>query len=98
VSDPTDRAPTNRRFRRADHDIEIEEGPDHVSLSIDGYPVEVEVVDGRLHSHLAHPILAFDDVDALVERLLANENSTWRMAKRHAPAPHHDDDHGGGGS
>jgi hypothetical protein len=109
MSDPVDRGPTNRRYRRDGYDVDIAEGPDTVTLSLNGHAVDVAVIDGKYHSALAHPFVAFDDIDQIVDRLVAGEGRTWRMAHAHPPHPHEKpkpepgpghgsghDEHGGG--
>jgi hypothetical protein len=98
---PSERA-TTRRFRARGVEVEIREAKDRVELRLDEKPVDVELIDGELHSQLAHMFMAFESVDELVETLLANEGRTWTLHghicdERCGPAGHHHD-HGPGHS
>jgi hypothetical protein len=100
---PSHEAPEQgtRRFRSRGVDVEIRASRSNaVELTLDGEPIDVEVVDGKFHSQRAHMFAAFDSIDALVETLLANEGRTWTLHghvcdARCTAQGHH---HGGGHS
>ena len=92
---PPKRAQT-RRFRSRGIDVEIREAPDRVELSLDGIPIEVELVDGAFHSPLANQFEGFSSVDEIVDLLLENEGRTWTLHghicdDRCGPHGHHHD-------
>jgi hypothetical protein len=110
-----------RRYRTRGVEVEIKQtnlglrgaraADNHVELTLDGKPIDVEMVDGKYHSQLANQFTAFDSIDEVVDTLLANEGRTWTLHghfcdERCGPgghhhggghAPGHDHDHGEGG-
>ena len=98
-----------RRYRMRGVDVAIKEdnlglhggraADNKVQLTLDGKPIDVEMVDGKYHCQLANQFVAFDTIDEVVDTLLANEGRTWTLHghfcdERCGPAGHH---HGGGG-
>ena len=70
---------TTRRFTSRGVIVEITEAKDRAALTLDGIPIEVEMVDGQYFSHLAHMFTGFGSMDALVDTLLASEGRTWSL-------------------
>ena len=50
-----------------------------VELTLDGKPIHVSIVDGKVHCQLANQFTAFDSIDDVVDTLLANEGRTWTL-------------------
>ena len=91
---------TTRSYRSRGVDVEIREGRNNVELKLDGKPIHISIIDGKVHSQLANQFTAFDSIDDVVDTLLANEGRTWtlhghvcdeRCDKR---GHHHDHSHG----
>jgi hypothetical protein len=113
MKDHKDKTPNNmttRRYRSRGVDVEIREAKNHVELKLDGKPVHVSIIDGKVHSQLANQFRAFDSIDEVVDTLLKNEGRTWTLHghicdARCAEGGHHHDpsqghgehDHGKGG-
>lgn len=70
---------TTRSYRSRGVNVEIREAKDRVELKLDGKPIHVSIIDGKVHSQLAHMFRAFDSVDDIVDTLLANEGRTWTL-------------------
>jgi hypothetical protein len=100
---------TVRRYRTRGVEVEIKENTlglrggraadNRVELTLDGKPIDVEMVDGKYHCQLANQFMAFDTIDEVVDTLLANEGRTWTLHghfcdERCGPGGHH---HGGAG-
>ena len=78
-----------RRYRTRGVAVEITESSlrlaggraadNRVALTLDGRPIEVEMVDGKYHCQLANQFTAFDSIDDVVDTLLANEGRTWTL-------------------
>jgi hypothetical protein len=91
---------TIRHYRSRGVDVEIRETKKHVELKLDGKPIHVSIIDGKLHCQLANAFRAFDSIDELVDNLLANEGWTWTLhgnvrGEQRGPRGH-DDDHSRG--
>ena len=81
--------PAVRRYRTRNVDVEVREtglglrgaraGDKRVELTLDGKPIDVEMVDGQYHCQLANQFMAFDSIDEVVDTLLANEGRTWTL-------------------
>lgn len=89
----TEQAAT-RRFRSHGVDVEIRESAERSELTLDGHPVDVEVIDGEYHSQLANMFEAFASMEELVDTLLANEGRTWTLRGGTVKKPGHGHDHG----
>jgi hypothetical protein len=91
---------TTRRYQSRGVEVEIREAKNHVELKLDGKPVHVSIVDGKVHSQLANQFRAFDSIDEVVDTLLANEGRTWTLhghlcdARCAEGGHHHDPSHG----
>jgi hypothetical protein len=93
------RGATTRRFRSRGVEVQIREAKDRVELTLDGKPIDVEVIDGEYHSQLANQFTAFASVDDIVDTLLENEGRLWTLHghvcdERCGPGGHHHDDAG----
>lgn len=101
--------PGPRHYRSRGVEVEIHESglglrgsraaDRRVELTLDGVPIDVEMVDGRYHCQLANQFTAFDSIDEVVDTLLSNEGRTWTLHghfcdERCGPGGHH---HAGGG-
>lgn len=102
-------APATRHYRSRGVAVEIHESglglrgsraaDRRVALTLDGVPIDVEMVDGQYHCQLANQFTAFDSIDEVVDTLLSNEGRTWTLHghfcdERCGPGGHH---HAGGG-
>jgi hypothetical protein len=73
-----------RRYLSRGVEVEIRdpgdlESNEKVELTLDGLPVDVSLINGKYYSQLAHPFLAFDSIDEIVDTLMANEGRTWTL-------------------
>lgn len=90
-----------RRFRSRGVDVEIREGRNRVELKLDGQPIRVAIIDGKVHCQLAGQFRTFESIDDVVDTLLANEGRTWTLHghicdERCGEAGHHHHDHPAG--
>jgi hypothetical protein len=70
---------TTRRYRSRGVDVEIREARKRVELKLDGQPIEVSIIDGKVSCQLAGQFRMFESVDEVVDTLLANEGRTWTL-------------------
>ena len=68
-----------RRYRSRGIDVEIRETKNDIDLKLDGIPIHVSIIDGKVHCQLANQFRAFDSIDEVVDTLLANEGRTWSL-------------------
>ena len=85
---------TTRKYRSRGVEVEVREARNHVELTLDGKPIHVSIIDGKVHCQLANQFRAFDSIDDVVDTLLANEGRTWTLHghvcdERCGPAGHH---------
>jgi hypothetical protein len=91
---------TTRQYRSRGVEVEIREAKDQVELKLDGIPIHVSIIDGKVHSQLANQFRAFDSIDEVVDTLLSNEGKTWTLhghvcdARCRAGGHHHDHSEG----
>jgi hypothetical protein len=86
--------PGSRSYRSRGVDVEIVESADKVELTLDGHPIDVELIDGEYFSNTAGMFTSFGSVDEIVDTLLANEGRTWTLHghvcdERCGPGGHH---------
>lgn len=85
-----------RSYRSRGVDVQIRETKTRVEVTLDGMPIDVEIVDGEYHSQFANQFTSFASVDEVVDTLLANEGRTWTLHghfcdERCGPEGHHHD-------
>jgi hypothetical protein len=91
-----------RRYRSRGVDVEILEAAKRVELKLDGMPIHVSIIDGKVHCQLAHQFRSFDSIDDVVEMLLTNQGRTWTLhghvcdERCGEGAHHHDQPHSTG--
>lgn len=86
-----------RRYRSRGVDVEIREARNRIDLKLDGKPIRVSMIDGKVHCQLAHAFRTFASVDEVVDTLLANQGRTWTLHghvcdERCGEGGHHHDD------